>query len=95
MREARTASSLYPKSAFAESALDRLGQLYSGLRRYDLAAQAFEDLARRFPSNRRDAAWKAAKLYEDKLKDKTRARDVYATVPTSSSHYSDAQKKLR
>lgn len=35
------------------------------------------------------------KLYEDKLKDKTRARDVNATVPTSSSHYSDAQKKLR
>ena len=85
----------YPKSAFAESALDRLGALYSDLRRYDLAAQAFEELARRFPSNQRDAAWKAAKLYEDKLKDKTRARDVYATVPASSSHYGDAQKKLR
>jgi hypothetical protein len=38
---------------------------------------------------------KAAKLYEDKVKDKTRAREVYATVPTSSSHYSDALKELR
>ena len=91
----RTVATDYPTSAFAESALDRLGELYSDLRRYDLAAQAFEDLARRFPSNHRDAAWKAAKLYEDKLKDKTRARDVYATVPPSSSHYRDAQKKLR
>jgi serine/threonine protein kinase/tetratricopeptide (TPR) repeat protein len=91
----RTVATDYPKSAFAESALDRLGELYSDLRRYDLAAQALQDLARRFPSNHRDAAWKAAKLYEDKLKDKTRARDVYATVPTSSSHYRDAQKKLR
>jgi len=59
------------------------------------AAVVFDDLARRFPSNQRDAAWKAAKLYEDKLKDKTRAREVYATVPASSSHYGDAQKKLR
>ena len=91
----RTVATDYPKSTFAEPALDRLGELYSDLRRYDLAAQAFEDLARRFPSNHRDAAWRAGKLYEDKLKDKTRARDVYATVPTSSSHYSDAQKKLR
>ena len=91
----RSVAADYPKSAFAESALDRLGELYSDLRRYDLAAQAFDDLARRFPSNQRDAAWKAAKLYEDKLKDKTRAREVYATVPASSSHYGDAQKKLR
>jgi serine/threonine protein kinase/TolA-binding protein len=91
----RTAATDYPKSAFAESALDRLGELYADLRRYDLAAQTFEDLARRFPSNHRDAAWKAAKLYEDKLKDKARARDAYATVPASSSHYGDAQKKLR
>ena len=91
----RTVATDYPKSTFAEPALHRLGELYSDLRRYDLAAQAFEDLARRFPSNHRDAAWKAAKLYEDKLKDKTRARDVYATVPPSSSHYRDAQKKLR
>ena len=91
----RTVATDYPTSAFAESALDRLGELYSDLRRYELAAQAFEDLGRRFPSSQRDGAWKAAKLYEDKLKDKTRAREAYAAVPASSSHYGDAQKKLR
>jgi len=91
----RTVATDYLRTPFAESALDRLGELYSDLRRYELAAQAFEELARRFPSNQRDAAWKAARLYEDKLKDKTRARAVYATVPASSSHYGDAQKKLR
>jgi serine/threonine protein kinase len=91
----RTVATDYPTSAFAESALDRLGQLYSDLRRYELAAQAFEDLGRRFPSSQREGAWKAAKVYEDKLKDKTRAREAYAAVPASSSHYGDAQKKLR
>jgi len=91
----RTVATDYPRTAFAESALDRLGELYSDLRRYELAAQAFEDLGRRFPSSQKDGAWKAAKLYEDKLKDKPRARDAYAAVPASSSHYGDAQKKLR
>jgi TolA-binding protein len=91
----RTLAAAYPKSPFAEAALDRLSDLYSDLRRYDLAATALQDLARRFPSNQRDAAWKAAKLYEDKVKDKDRARTAYAVVPTSSSHYKDAQKKLR
>jgi len=91
----RSVAAEYPKSPSAESALDRLGELYSDLRRYDLAAQAFDDLARRFPSNQRDAAWKAAKLYEDKLKDAERARASYASVSASSSHYGDAQKKLR
>ena len=91
----RTVVNDYPSSAFAESALDRLSDMYSDLRRYELAAQTLDDLVRRFPSNQRDAAWRAAKLYEDKLKDKTRARDAYAAVPSSSSHYGDAQKKLR
>ena len=91
----RTLATAYPKSPFAEAALDRLSEIYSDLRRYDLAAEALQDLAKRFPSNQRDAAWKAAKLYEDKVKDKDRARAAYAAVPTSSSHYKDAQKKLR
>jgi TolA-binding protein len=91
----RTVATDYPRSAFAESALDRLGELYSDLRRYELAAQAFEDLGRRFPSSQKDGAWKAAKLHEDKLKDKPRAREAYAAVPASSSRYGDAQKKLR
>jgi len=91
----RTVATDYPRSAVAESALDRLGELYSDLRRYELAAQAFDDLGRRFPSSQRDGSWKAARVYEDKLKDKTRAREAYAAVPASSSHYGDAQKKLR
>ena len=91
----RTLAAAYPKSPFAEAALDRASELYADLHRYDLAAQALQDLARRFPSSQRDAAWRAAKLYEDKLKDKDRARAAYAVVPPSSSHYKDAQKKLR
>ena len=91
----RTLTIDYPDSVSAEAALDRLASLYTDLRRYDLAVQAYHDLASHFPSNQRDAAWKAAKLYEDKLKDAERARASYASVSASSSHYGDAQKKLR
>ena len=49
----------------------------------------------RFPLNRRDAAWRAGELYEDKVKDPARARAAYALVPATSPRYRDAQKKLR
>jgi len=43
----------------------------------------------------RDAWWKAAELYEKRMKDLPRAREAYARVPESSSHYKDAQKRAR
>ena len=45
----RTVVNDYPSSAFAESALDRLSDMYSDLRRYELAAQTLDDLVAASP----------------------------------------------
>jgi hypothetical protein len=65
------------------------------LRRYELAARSLDDLVTRFPNNSRDAAWRAAELYEDRVKDMDAARSAYARVPAKSSHYRDAQKRAQ
>ena len=84
----------YPSSPVAEPAFEALSERYKDLRQFALAAESLEQLASHFPANRRDAAWRAGELYEDKVKDPTRARAAYALVPASSPHYRDAQKKL-
>ena len=91
----RTLVGAYPSSPQAESAYEKLAERYEDVRQFALAAEALEQLATRFPMNRRDAAWRAGELYEDKFKDPARARAAYALVPASSPRYRDAQKKLR
>ena len=91
----RALVSSYPTAREAEPAFELLGELYRDARRFWLAARAFEELARRFPGNGRDAAWRAGELYEDKIKDVAAAKALYALVPVTSPHYRDAQKKLR
>jgi tetratricopeptide (TPR) repeat protein len=83
----------YPDSDSNEIAWWRLSEMYEDLKRFPLAAQALENLASRFPNNRRDAQWRAAELYDKKVKDAAKARDAYARVPQTSSHYRDAQKR--
>jgi tRNA A-37 threonylcarbamoyl transferase component Bud32/TolA-binding protein len=85
----------YPATQPAEGAFDQLAERYEDARQYTLAAEALEELARNFPASRRDAAWRAGQLWEDKVKDQSRAKAAYAQVPTTSSHYRDAQKRLR
>jgi tRNA A-37 threonylcarbamoyl transferase component Bud32/TolA-binding protein len=85
----------YPSSPAAEAAFESLSERYKDVRQYALAAEALEQLATRFPANRRDAAWRAGELYEDRVKDQAKARAAYALVPSTSPRYRDAQKKLR
>jgi serine/threonine protein kinase/TolA-binding protein len=85
----------YTNATEAEGSLARLAEMYDDVRRYDLAAQSLFDLAQRFPANSRDAAWRAGEIFEKRVKDPQRARDSYELVPTGSSHYRDAQKKLK
>jgi serine/threonine protein kinase/outer membrane protein assembly factor BamD (BamD/ComL family) len=85
----------YPSSPAAEAAFEALSERYKDVRQFALAAESLEQLATRFPANRRDAAWRAGELYEDRLKDSARARAAYALVPSTSPRYRDAQKKLR
>jgi outer membrane protein assembly factor BamD (BamD/ComL family) len=85
----------YPSSPMAEPAFEALSERYKDVRQFALAAEALEQLATRFPANRREAAWRAGELYEDKVKDLARARAAYALVSSASPRYRDAQKKLR
>jgi len=91
----RTLVEKYPDAENAEVSLDRLARYYEDLKRYELSAQTLDILTMRFPANGRDAAWRAAEMYEKRLKDMDRARAAYAQVPEKSGHYRDAQKKVQ
>jgi TolA-binding protein len=91
----RTLAEQYPGADGVDGALWKMSEIYTDLRRYDLAAQALDDLAARFPDNPRDAAWRAGEMYEDKVKNADKARAAYARVPQTSSRYRDAQRKAQ
>jgi serine/threonine protein kinase/outer membrane protein assembly factor BamD (BamD/ComL family) len=91
----RTLAENYPTADDLESVLDKLSGMYEDLKRYDLATQSLQTLAKRFPKNTKDAAWRAGEIYEKKLKDPAKAREAYAQVPPESSHFRDAQRKLQ
>ena len=85
----------YVRSPESETALWKLGQLYDRAKRYDLAATAFRDLAVRYPETPYEAWFRAAELYDRRLKDRTTATAAYAHVPRGSAHFDEAQKRLR
>jgi len=85
----------YPSNPAAEAAYEALSERYKDVRQFALAAESLVQLGTHFPANRRDAAWRAGELYEDKAKDPVKAREAYALVPPTSPRYRDAQKKLR
>jgi outer membrane protein assembly factor BamD (BamD/ComL family) len=91
----RTLVEKYPRADAAEPSLAKLADLYEDLKRYDLAARSWDDLAERFPNTKTDAAWRAAELYDKKVKDAGAAKSAYARVPAASSHYKDAQKRAQ
>lgn len=85
----------YPSAEGGEAAFARVAEMFDDLKRYEQSADAWYGLARQYPNNTRDAAWRAADLYEKRLKRLDAAASAYALVPPSSSHYRDAQKKLQ
>jgi tetratricopeptide (TPR) repeat protein len=91
----RVLAERYPGTPQAEAALWQIGETYDDLKRYDLAAAAFENLATRFPRTRYDAWWRAGELYDKRLKNKTAARTAYGNVPVRSPNYANARKRAR
>jgi len=91
----RTLVEDYPAAEGQENALDKLSIMYEDLKRYDLAADALQVLAMRIPRNDKDAAWRAGEIFEKKLKDPDKGRELYALVPQTSTHYRDAARKLQ
>ena len=91
----RQVATQYAGAAVAESALWKLGQAYVDIKRYELAAKTFTDLAMRHPDTQYDAWFAAAELYEKRLNDEVNARGAYARVPSASPNFREAQKRLR
>jgi serine/threonine protein kinase/TolA-binding protein len=89
----RTIAEKYPDAKEANASMAKLAVMYEDMKRYEQAAQTLERLAMYFPDNAHDAAWRAAELYEKRLKNTDKARAMYALVPQRSPHFKDAQKK--
>ena len=89
----RAMADRYPRAVLSQHALFRMAGVYEDLKKYDLAAQTFEQLGASFPESSYDAWFRAGELYERRLKDKEKARAAYLQVPPSSARYRDAQRR--
>jgi serine/threonine protein kinase len=90
----REVAQQYPSAPVASLATWRLAEAYVSLKRFDLAAAAYEALDDN--DERRDEAWFAAgELYEKRIKDTARATLAYGRVRSTSSRYAEAQKRLQ
>jgi serine/threonine protein kinase len=91
----RTLTDQFPTSPLTMAEWNRLAGMYDDLDQHHLAAAAYSELARHFPANPYDAWFRAAEIYERRLKDLNQARAAYANVPVTSARYKDAQRKLK
>ena len=85
----------HPDSTEAESALWNLANGYEDLKRYEFAAQTYALLGTRFPNPKYDAWWRAAEIYDKRLRNQEAAKNAYSRVPTTSRNYKEAQKRLK
>ena len=90
----RTLVERYPATAEAEWAFWQLGETYADVKKFELAAQSFAELGRRFPGTELEAWWRAGQIYDRRLDKEAEAIEAYRQVPESSSHYGDAQKRI-
>lgn len=61
---------------------------------WEQAADAYQQLATRFPTTELDAWWAAGQVLDRRLDRKQQAIEAYRRVPQTSPHYEDAQKRL-
>jgi len=95
LRTKRLLTERAPRHSTAEAAWWQLGESYERLKQYALAAQAYVELATRFPDTRHDAWFKAGEIAEQRLKNTDGARAAYLKVPPASAHYREAQDRAR
>lgn len=84
----------HPTHPGTEEALWQLGEMYTELKEFKLAAAAYESLGTRFPKTRHDAWWSAAQTYDRRLDDDDRAIAAYRKIPRTSRRYDDAQRRI-
>ena len=95
MRTKRLLAERAPRHPAAEAAWWQLGESYEKMKRYDLAVQAYVEVATQFPNTRLDAWFKAGEISERRLKNKDGARAAYLRVPPASARYREAQDRAR
>ena len=91
----RALTEQFPTAPLVMAEWSRLAAMYDDADRHELAAVAYSNLATHFPSNPYDAWYRAAEIYERRLKDMDKARTAYANVPSTSARYKDAQRKIK
>jgi TolA-binding protein len=91
----RALTEQFPDAPLVMAEWSRLAAMYDDLDQHERAAVAYANLAAHFPHNPYDAWYKAADIYERRLKDLDRARVAYANVPSTSGRYKEAQRKLK
>ncbi|MDX1644779.1 MAG: protein kinase [Thermoanaerobaculia bacterium] len=84
----------YPDHPNAERAFWIVGTETEDRKEWELAADAYWQLATRFPETRYDAWWKAGQILDRRLDQNERAISAYQKVPVGSEHYEDAQKRI-
>ena len=84
----------YPKHARAEEAWWYLGDAYEELKKFELAAEAYQGLMRNFPQTRFDGWFEAGQILDKKLDRKDEAIVAYRQVAEGSRNYRDAQKRI-
>ncbi len=85
----------YPRGAAAETALRKLGNIYEDIKRFELAAGAFTAMASQYPNSAGEGWFRAGEVYRRRLRNPEMARAAFQKVPVSSSHFEEAQKRLR
>jgi tetratricopeptide (TPR) repeat protein len=91
----RALTEQFPSAPLTMAEWSRLAAMYDDLDQHELAATAYWSLATYFPSNPYDAWFRAAEIYERRLKNPDKAREAYANVPPTSARYKDAQRRLK
>jgi hypothetical protein len=84
----------YPDSPVAERAFWVMGSEYEELKLWRQAADAYWELATRFPATRLEAWFSAAQVLDRRLGDTERALEAYRHVGNGSPHYGEAQKRI-
>jgi serine/threonine protein kinase/TolA-binding protein len=91
----RAMADQFPADPETMVALNQLAAGYADIDQFELAADTWQRMAERFPSNPMEVWWQLGELYERRLKDPTRAREAYAKVPPESPRYREAQQRLK
>lgn len=90
----RDLTNRYPSHQGSEKGLWILGEMYSDLKEFELAVEAFEKLGSQYPSTKYEAWWSAGQIYDRRLDDDGKAVVAYRNVPATSRHHNDAQRRI-